>query len=135
MKPPIAAVVFLFSAVAAHASGWASGQDRGIPFYKLDAGSVSITVACDHEGIYDPPQQYLQASIAGKPVEGDVSLRGSDREAILPFESGTAFRQSMQSETWDKAMTILRGSEAFLFDRHSIDINDGPPEQFAQDCK
>lgn len=135
MKPHIGAMVFFASASAAHAAGWSSGQDRGIPFYNLDAGSVSITVACDHEGIYDPPQQYVQASVAGKPLDGKASLKGGGEEVTLPFESGTAFRQSMQSETWNKAMTIIGGPDAFILNGQSITKNDGPPQQFAQDCK
>ena len=135
MKQFIGAIVFFASATAAHATGWSAGQDRGIPFYKLESGPVSITVACDPEGIYDPPQTYLQASVAGKPLDGGVSLQGGGEKVTLPFESGTAFRQSMEPETWNKAMTIISGPDAFSLDGQSTGKNGEPQQQLAQDCK
>lgn len=135
MKAQLAALALLVPASAAHAVGWSSGQDRGIPFYSFGAGTLNLTIACDPEGIYQPPQQYIQATIAGKPVDGAVSLSGNGEDVTLPFESGTAFRQAVQPETWNKAMTVLHGPDGFSFGGQRIDTNDGPPDKLGQDCK
>lgn len=134
MKAQLAALALLLPTVA-QAAAWSSGTDRGVPFYTLNSEGLSLTIACDPDAVYAPPQNYIQASVSGRPVDGSVTISNGSNRVALPFEAGTAFKEAMQPETWNKAISILGAQADFTFKDQTVSTKAEPPSQLANDCK
>lgn len=134
MRLPLAVAALVLPSLA-HAAGWSNGIDRGVPFYGYQAEGINLTVACDPEGFYSPPQNYIQASISGRTVNGPVVLSDGRQSVTLSFESGTAFKEAMTPENWSNAISILGNEEGFTFGQVTTGKGSDTPDQLASDCK
>lgn len=134
MKVHAAALAIMLPA-AAQAAVWSSGTDRGVPFYSLNSQGLSLTIACDPDDVYQPPQNYIQLSVSGRPVDGSATISSGNNSVTLPFEAGTAFKEAVSPEAWEKAITILGARPEFVFEDQKIAVKIEPSYQLTSDCK
>lgn len=109
---PIAAALFAATACPAVAAQWDVTNDKGLLIHRLKAEDLRVTVVCDPEGAFTPPQNYLFVEQNGKRVEtGVLNVSGDDRTVALPIE-GAAVLPSENVEGWNTSMKLLFGGGA-----------------------
>lgn len=109
---PVAAALFAASACPAIAAQWDVTNDKGLLIHRLKAEDLRVTVVCDPEGAFSPPQNYLFVEQNGQRVEtGTLNVSGGDRTVTLPIE-GAAVLPSENVEGWNASMKLLFGGGA-----------------------
>ena len=111
MRKPFMTAAFLVASVAGQAAAtqWDVTTDKGLVVHRLTADTIRLTVVCDPEGAFTPPQNYLFVEQSGQRVEaGELAVSGGDSAVSLPIE-GAAALPTGNVESWNTAMNLLFG--------------------------
>lgn len=130
----IVAAMFL-APVTAQAAAWTSGFDRGITYYTLKESALELTLACDPNGAYDPPQDYVVASMEGRFVDGPATFEGQGENVTIAFQQGNGLKLQMEDEAWNKLLSIVSSPEGFSFMHNNESLKVTLANQLQHDCK
>ena len=130
----IVAAMFLAPAIT-QAASWNSGFDRGITYHVLKEGALELTLACDPNGAYDPPQDYLVVSMEGRFVDGPATFEGQGKNVTIAFQQGNGLKRQMEEGAWNKLLTIISSPEGFSFMHNNESVKVTLANQLQHDCK
>jgi len=107
------AALFAATAVPAAAEQWDVTKDKSLVVHRLSADDLRMTVVCDPEGAFSPPQNYLFVERRGQRVEtGELTVSGGDDTVNLPI-IGAAAVPTGNVEDWNTATDMLFGGRGF----------------------
>lgn len=135
MRDPAIVAAMILLPAAAQAAAWTSGFDRGITYHALKEGALELTLACDPNGAYDPPQDYVVASMEGRFVDGPATFEGQGENVTITFQLGNGLKRQMGDGAWNKLLTIISSSEGFSFTHNNESVKIIPDNQLQHDCK
>lgn len=103
------ASLFAAAAVPAGAEQWDVTKDKSLVVHRLAATDLRMTVVCDPEGAFSPPQNYLFVERRGQRVEtGQLTVSEGDESVNLPI-IGAAAVPTGNVENWNRGMDMLFG--------------------------
>lgn len=130
----ILAAMILLPATA-QAATWTSDFQRGINYYGVKDGALELTLTCDPNGAYSPPQNFMKAFMDGRVVDGSGTLQSDGQTVTIGFEQGTAFKQETEDGAWKMALSIISSPEGFSFTHNNQSVKVTPSNQLQHDCK
>lgn len=109
MRKPFITAALLIASTAGQvaAAQWDISNDKGLVVHRLAADAMRLTVVCDPERAYSPPQEYAIFELSGKRVEGgEVVISRGDTAATLVVVGGSAI-PSDNEQAWSAAVSML----------------------------
>ena len=98
------AALFAAAAVPAGAEQWDVTKDKSLVVHRLAATDLRMTVVCDPEGAFSPPQNYLFVERRGQRVEtGQLTVSEGDDSVNLPI-IGAAAVPTGNVENWNRGV-------------------------------
>ena len=135
MRTHAAIAAMILVPAISQAAAWTSGFDRGITYHTLKVDALELTLACDPNGAYDPPQDYVVASLEGRFVDGAATFGSSTDSVTVGFQQGNGLKRQMGDNEWNKLLSILSSAEGFSFMHNKKSVKVMPANQLQPDCK
>lgn len=103
-----------FFAIPAAAEAWKLRNDKGLVIFSLDAAPFDLTLVCDPEGAFIPPQIYMLVDINGKRLEsGVLEVAQGDHTVRLNVEH-FAIVPARPDFEWNTATRLLFGGRTLM---------------------
>lgn len=108
LKPILAAAMLLTSTAGQVAAvQWDVSNDKGLVVHRLADDALRLTVVCDPDGAFSPPQEYAIFEQSGQRVEGgEVVISRGDTAATLVVVGGSAIPFDNE-QAWSAAVSML----------------------------
>ena len=96
-----------FAAVPAYAEAWKIENDKGLVIHNLNAAPFQLTLVCDPDGAFIPPQNYMLVKLSGKELKsGTLEVEQGDETASLKIEAAAILAKNDAAE-WNAATNLL----------------------------
>lgn len=109
----LAGLICASTSSIASAAAWEVTDDKGLQIHRLTVDSLRLTLTCDPEGLYSPPQNFALVDHLSQRVETGTLTVTSGEQAISLTIDGGSILPSHNTEAWNEGVAILLGSAPY----------------------
>ncbi|MGY6696692.1 MAG: hypothetical protein ACXIUW_11810 [Roseinatronobacter sp.] len=99
--------------ISASAMSWERMEARGVEAYRVQAQGLRLTLVCDPNGAYDPPQQYLLFRFDAPQEHRLVRLKAAHASVNLHLIADTQLKLMADPADWAALLDIISDGSPF----------------------
>lgn len=134
MKVGMLMSVCLSLASPAWAEDWSVKNDKGLLIHKLASGDIALTVVCDPNGAYQPPEVFMMVEENGRKLEAGQLAVSRDGETARLNIVGAAIVARTDAGSWNKALGWLMDGGAVGFSTGNVEASVPAGAVFKNTC-